>query len=69
MSDLQDRLTQQLEPALSLADPRPRLSAYHDMPYAIFRYAAEDECTLDEHVTEMRSTLADWPDRRADGAA
>ncbi len=32
-------------------------------------YAAEDECTLDEHVTEMRSTLADWPDRRADGAA
>ncbi|MDQ2679002.1 MAG: hypothetical protein M3Y51_09685 [Actinomycetota bacterium] len=32
-------------------------------------YAAEDECSLEEHVTEMRTTLADWPDRRADGAA
>ncbi len=32
-------------------------------------YAAEDECSLEEHVAEMRTTLADWPDRRADGAA
>lgn len=32
-------------------------------------YAAEDEYGLDDHVTEMRATLADWPDRRADGAA
>ena len=32
-------------------------------------YAAEDEGSLEEHVAEMRTTLADWPDRRADGAA
>lgn len=32
-------------------------------------YAAEDECPLEDHVAEMRTTLADWPDRRADGAA
>ena len=42
MSDFDQQLTRQLEPALSLDDPRPRLSAYHDMPYAIFRYDAEE---------------------------
>ncbi len=32
-------------------------------------YSAEDEASLAEHVTEIRTALADWPDRRADGAA
>jgi hypothetical protein len=32
-------------------------------------YAAEDECSLAEHVTTMLAALAEWPDRRADGAA
>ena len=34
------RLTQDLEPILSLPDPRTKLSSYHDMPYALFRYDA-----------------------------
>ena len=37
------RLTQKLEPMLRESDPRPQISAYHDMPYAIFRYPPEDE--------------------------
>lgn len=32
-------------------------------------YAAEDECSLAEHVTALLAALAEWPDRRADGAA
>jgi len=42
MSDLQSRLKHNLEPVLELADPRQRISAYHDMPYALFRYDPED---------------------------
>lgn len=57
MSDLQDRLAQHLEPALVLPDPRPRLSAYHDMPYAIFRYAAEDEFELRSAVRRLTTRL------------
>src|SRR5690606_12113270 len=37
MSDFEHRLKQDLEPILELPDPRERISAYHDMPYAIFR--------------------------------
>lgn len=32
-------------------------------------YAAEDECDLDGHVRAVLTALAEWPDRRADGAA
>lgn len=32
-------------------------------------YAAEDECPVAQHVTAVLAALADWPDRRADGAA
>ena len=32
-------------------------------------YAAEDECSHADHVTAVLTALADWPDRRADGAA
>ena len=35
------RLTEDLEPVLSLRDPREKISAYHDMPFAIFRYSPE----------------------------
>lgn len=38
-----ERLKIDLEPVLASLDPRPKLSAYHDMPYAIFRYAPEAE--------------------------
>ena len=42
MSDWQERLTADLEPKLRVLDPRPLISAYHDMPYAIFRYSPEE---------------------------
>ena len=38
-----ERLKIDLEPVLASPDPRPKLSAYHDMPYAIFRYPPEAE--------------------------
>lgn len=53
MNDLQKRLRQDLEPILLLEDPRTRLSAYHDMPYAIFRYDPEDEFELRREVTML----------------
>ena len=57
MNDLQKRLRQDLEPILLLDDPRMRLSAYHDMPYAIFRYDPEDEFELRREVTMLCTRL------------
>jgi hypothetical protein len=52
------RLTRDLEPVLSLADPRTKLSAYHDMPYAIFRYGPEEEIELRRQVTLLETRLS-----------
>jgi hypothetical protein len=57
MSDLEQRLRADLEPVLSLPDPRARMSAYHDMPYALFRYAPEDELELRKQVTLLVTRL------------
>jgi Domain of unknown function (DUF1788) len=57
MSDLEHRLRQSLEPVLELADPRERISAYHDMPYALFRYEPEEEFALREQVTLLATRL------------
>ena len=57
MPDWLDRLKDDLEPALAGADPRIALSAYHDMPYAIFRYPPEDEFELRRQVTLLRTRL------------
>lgn len=57
MSAWRDRLTTGLEPILRQIDPRPRLSAYHDMPYAIFRYAPEDEFAVRSEVRLLRTRL------------
>lgn len=61
MSNLEDpmavRLKRDLEPLLSLDDPRTRISAYHDMPYAIFRYPAEDEFALRKEVSLLQTRL------------
>jgi hypothetical protein len=46
MSDLEHRINENLEPILELSDPRQRISAYHDMPYALLRYDPEDEFAL-----------------------
>jgi hypothetical protein len=55
MPDWKDRLTQQLEPLLKQADPRQRISAYHDMPYAIFRYPPEEELAVRQQVSLLRT--------------
>ncbi len=57
MSDLVDRLTKNLEPVLAAADPRPAISAYHDMPYALFRYDPADEFELRQQVTLLAIRL------------
>lgn len=57
MSDLRTRLTHQLEPILASADPRPQLSAYHDMPYALFRYDPEDELELRQELSLLAIRL------------
>lgn len=52
------RITRDLEPVLSLDDPRVKLSSYHDMPYAIFRYEPEDEFDLRKQVTMLETRLS-----------
>ena len=57
MSDLVDRIKTSLEPILELADPRERISAYHDMPYALFRYEPEEEFELRKQITLLETRL------------
>ncbi len=57
MPDWKERLTQQLEPVLKQPDPRQQLSAYHDMPYAIFRYPPEEEFGVRRQVSLLRTRL------------
>lgn len=58
MSDLEQRLKQSLESILELPDPRERISAYHDMPYALFRYDPEEELDLRKQVTLLETRLS-----------
>src|SRR5437879_1634543 len=58
MSELEHRLKQSLEPILELPDPRPRISTYHDMPYALFRYDPEEEFDLRKQVTMLVTRLS-----------
>lgn len=57
MSDLAYRINTSLEPILALADPRERISAYHDMPYALCRYEPEDEFELRKEITLLETRL------------
>ena len=57
MTDWKERLHNQLEPALTKDDPRPAISAYHDMPYAIFRYPPEEEFAVRREITLLRTRL------------
>lgn len=57
MSDLVQRIKTSLEPILELADPRERISAYHDMPYALFRYEPEEEFELRKQITLLETRL------------
>ncbi len=57
MSDLERRIKQDLEPVLALPDPRERISVYHDMPYALFRYDPDEEFELRRQVTQLETRL------------
>ena len=57
MNDWLERLTNRLEPLLAKEDPRPAISAYHDMPYAIFRYPPEVEFSLRRELSLLRTRL------------
>jgi hypothetical protein len=57
MTEWKERLTKSLEPVLKQTDPRPGISAYHDMPYAIFQYPPEDEFPLRQEVTLLCTRL------------
>jgi hypothetical protein len=57
MSDWRERLTADLEPKLRVLDPRPLISAYHDMPYAIFRYSPEEEFAVRREVRLLQTRL------------
>ena len=55
--DWKKRLTRTLEPVLREPDPRPGISAYHDMPYAIFWYPPEAEFALRAEVRDLKTRL------------
>lgn len=57
MSDFERRLRNDLEPVLGLGNPREKISTYHDMPYAIFRYDPEEEIALRREVTLLETRL------------
>jgi hypothetical protein len=64
MSDWKLRLTRDLEPILQQADPRPQISAYHNMPYAIFRYSPRGEFALRAEVSLLRTRLEQQSGKR-----
>ena len=54
---MMDRLREDMEPILVLPDPREKISAYHDMPYAIFHYNPEEEFELRKQITLLETRL------------
>lgn len=58
------RLRDKLEPVLREKDPRPQISAYHDMPYAIFVYPEEDEFELRAEVALLKTRLENQHGKR-----
>lgn len=57
MTEWKQRLTRDLEPVLREVDPRARISAYHNMPYAIFHYPPKDEIALRSELTLLTTRL------------
>lgn len=52
-----ERLINTLEPVFRLPDPRTKLGAYHDMPYAIFHYTPQVEFELREELRMLATRL------------
>lgn len=63
LDPMKSRIARDLEPVLSLADPRTKISAYHDMPYAIFRYDPGEEFEL-RHEVGMLVTRLETKNKR-----
>jgi len=57
MKHWRERLHDDLEPKLACDDPRPAISAYHDMPYAIFHYPPADEFEVRKEISLLRIRL------------
>ena len=57
VSHWKDRLTQTLEPLLALPDPRPRISAYDNLPFAIFLHTPEQEFAVGEEAVRLATRL------------
>jgi hypothetical protein len=57
MTEWKRRLKEDLEPVLHLPDPRPKISAYDNMPYAIFRYPPEDEFAVRVEISLLQTRL------------
>lgn len=57
MSKFEHRLKHDLEPVLQIRDPRERLSVYHDMPFAIFRYDPDEELELRQQMMALKTRL------------
>ena len=57
MSEFEHRLKYDLEPVLQSRDPRERLSVYHDMPFAIFRYDPKEELELRRQMKMLKTRL------------
>ena len=57
MTDWKKRMKEDLEPVLQLSDPRPKISAYDNMPYAIFRYPPEDEFAVRAEISMLQIRL------------
>ena len=56
MSDWKDRFLA-LGEILEKPDPRPEISRYHNMPYAIFRYPPEEEFAVRAETSRLRTRL------------
>lgn len=57
MPGWKDRLTTTLEPILRKQDPRPEISAYHDMPYAIFQHEPDAEFAVRTELSLLKTRL------------
>jgi hypothetical protein len=58
LHDWKTRLTSGLEPLLALPDPRPRISAYDNLPFAIFLYPPDAEFAVQEECARLATRLA-----------
>lgn len=58
MTEFERRLKNNLEPDLSLPDPREKISVYHDMPYALFHYDPESEFELRKQMSLLETRLS-----------